>query len=472
MISYYHKMRALHKRKAAQKPRPGGYREMWHIAAPLILSMASYTIMQFCDRVFLSRYSSITIQAALPAGVLAHTLVCFFQALTGYAGTFTAQYHGAGAPLQCARSTAQGIWLALVSWLPIIALIPLGLWLIAITGHAPEVVAAENTYFIILMAGGVIVPLNSAIGGYFMGIGRTKVNMIANTIGCVLNIVLNYMMIFGRWGCPEMGIAGAAYATLIAGAMTCFLQLAIFLREPAVRTLGLRATFSLNRQLLARIIYFGTPAGFHLLMDIGAFAMFIMLTGRLGDLALAASNIAFSINNLAFAPLLGFGWATSTLVGQYQGAQNPRGARRAGYTGLKMALIYMGVIGLSFILFPQAYFELFRSHDAPYSATELLQVGRIMLILMTLWGLLDTVTIVLSGALKGAGDTRFVMYYMVTIGWGILIPGVLLLLYLGYGIIALWIWLAIYVLVLSIGIGYRWRGSGWEKIKLIDLGHT
>ena len=95
-----------------------------------------------------------------------------------------------------------------------------------------------------------------------------------------------------------------------------------------------------------------------------------------------------------------------------------------------------------------------------------------MLILMTLWGLLDTVTIVLSGALKGAGDTRFVMYYMVTIGWGILIPGVLLLLYLGYGIIALWIWLAIYVLVLSIGIGYRWRGSGWEKIKLIDLGHT
>ena len=79
-------------------PPPGGYREMWRIAAPLILSMASYTVMQFCDRVFLSRYSSVTIQAALPAGVLAHTLICFFQALTGYAGTFTAHYHGAKDP--------------------------------------------------------------------------------------------------------------------------------------------------------------------------------------------------------------------------------------------------------------------------------------------------------------------------------------------------------------------------------------
>ena len=442
---------------------------MWRIAAPLILSMASYTIMQFCDRVFLSRYSSVTIQAALPAGILAHTLICFFQALAGYAGTFTAHYHGAKDPSQCVRATVQGLWLALVSWPLILLQIPLGYWFMALSGHAPDVLAAEKTYFLILMAGGIMVPLNSAIGGYFMGIGRTKVNMVANTLGCSLNIVLNYAMIFGHWGVPEMGIAGAAYATLISGFITCLIQLALFWREPLVRSIGFPKFLKPDAALLWRIIHFGTPSGLQLLMDVGSFAVFIMLTGRMGEVALAASNIAFSINNLAFAPLLGFGLAASTVVGQHQGACNPEAAHRAGYTGLKMGLIYMCVIGATFVLFPKGYFELFLSKDAAYSADELLGLGRTMLLLMTVWGLLDTVSIVLSGALKGAGDTRFVMLYMILGSWLVLVPGTLVLIHLGSGILGVWAWLAVYVCVLALGFWLRWRQGRWKSIRVIEV---
>ena len=441
---------------------------MWRIAAPLILSMASYTIMQFCDRVFLSRYSSVTIQAALPAGVLAHTLICFFQALTGYAGTFTAHYHGAKDPAQCVRATAQGLWLALASWPLILLQIPLGTWLMTLGGHAPEVLAAEKTYFVILMAGGVMVPLNSAIGGYFMGIGRTKVNMVANTLGCSLNIVLNYAMIFGHWGVPAMGIAGAAYATLISGFVTCLVQVALFLKERHVLSVGWRAALRLDLPLVGRIVRFGLPSGLQLVMDVGSFAVFIMLTGRLGDLALAASNIAFSVNNLAFAPLLGFGLAASTVVGHHQGARHPEAARRAGYTGLKMGLIYMCVIGATFVLFPKGYFELFRSKDAAFSADQLLSLGRPMLLMMTAWGLLDTVSIVLSGALKGAGDTRFVMVYMILGSWLVLVPGSLLLLHAGAGILGLWGWLAVYVCVLAVGFWWRWQQGRWKNIRVIE----
>ena len=448
---------------------PGGYREMWRIAAPLILSMGSYTIMQFCDRVFLSRYSSVAIQAALPAGVLAHTLICFFQAVTGYAGTFTAHYHGAKDPAQCVRATVQGLWLALASWPLILLQIPLGIWLMRLSGHAPDVLAAEKTYFLILMAGGVTVPLNSAIGGYFMGIGRTMVNMAANALGCSLNVVLNYAMIFGHWGCPEMGIEGAAYATLISGAITCLIQLALFSRERPVRLIGFPAVLKPDGALLRRIVRFGTPSGLQLLMDVGSFAAFIMLTGRMGEVALAASNIAFSINNLAFAPLLGFGLAASTLVGQHQGACHPEAAERAGYTGLKMGLVYMCVIGFTFVLFPKGYFELFRPKDAGFSAEELLALGRTMLLLMTVWGLLDTVSIVLSGALKGAGDTRFVMVYMVVGSWLVLVPGALVLLRLGSGILGLWAWLAVYICVLALGFWWRWRQGRWKNIRVIEV---
>jgi len=449
-------------------PLPGGYREMWRIAAPLILSMGSFTIMQFCDRVFLSRYSSVTIQAALPAGILAHTLICFFQALAGYAGTFTAHYHGAKAADQGVRAAVQGLWLAFVSWPLIILLIPLGCWLMALSGHAPDVLAAENKYFIILMAGGIMVPLNAAIGGYFIGVGRTKINMFANALGCLLNIVLNYAMIFGHWGCPEMGIAGAAYATLISGLAACLLQLFIFFREQVTRTIGFSALLKIDTALMSRILRFGMPSGLQLLLDIGAFALFVMLTGRLGEVSLAASNIALSINNLAFAPLLGFGMAASTLVSQQQGAGNPEAAERAGYTGLKMGLVYMCAIGATFILFPKEYFELFRPKSASFSATELLAIGRTMLYLMTAWGLLDTVSIVLSGALKGAGDTRFVMVYMLLGGWLVLVPGTLLLLHLGYGILGLWVWLAVYISVLAIGFWWRWQQGRWKTIRVID----
>jgi len=440
---------------------------MWRIAAPLILSMASYTIMQFCDRVFLSRYSSVTIQAALPAGILAHTLICFFQALAGYAGTFTAHYHGAKDPGQCVRATVQGLWLAFASWPLILLQIPLGNWFMALSGHAPDVLAAEKTYFLILMAGGVMVPLNSAIGGYFMGVGRTMVNMVANALGCLLNIVLNYAMIFGHWGFPAMGIAGAAYATLVSGFATCLVQIVLFLGAKHVWSLGLSVVLRPDIALLSRIVRFGTPSGLQLLMDIGSFALFIMLTGRMGEVSLAASNIAFSINNLAFAPLLGFGLAASTVVGQHQGAGRPAAALRAGYTATKMGLIYMCLIGATFLLFPRGYFELFRSKDAAYSAEELLVVGRTMLLLMTVWGLLDTVSIVLSGALKGAGDTRFVMVYMIVGSWLVLVPGTLLLIRLGSGIIGLWIWLAVYVCVLAIGFWWRWRQGNWKTIRVI-----
>jgi MATE family multidrug resistance protein len=441
---------------------------MWRIAAPLILSMGSFTIMQFCDRVFLSRYSSVTIQAALPAGALAHSFVCLFQALAGYAGTFAAQYHGAKHARGCVISTIQGLWLALASWPFILALIPLGCWLLTLGGHVAAVLAAEKSYFIILMAGGVMVPLNAAVGGFFMGVGRTKINMLANAVGCLLNIALNYAMIFGHWGFPEMGIAGAAYATVLSGFFTFFLQLAVFSRETTVRAVGYPAVLRFDFPLMRRIVRFGAPSGLQLLMDIGSFTLFIILTGRLGELSLATSNIAFSINNLAFAPLLGFGMAAATVVGQHQGGQRPEAAERAAYTAQKMAWIYMAVIGLTFILFPRFYFALFRPKSAAFSPEELLALGRSMLWLMAAWGMLDTVTIVFSGALKGAGDTRFVMLYMVLGGWLILVPGTVLLLHLGTGILGLWVWLALYISVLAGGLWWRWRSGVWKTIRVIE----
>ena len=452
--------------------KPGGYREMLRVAYPLLLSMGTFTIMQFCDRVFLARFSEISIQAALPAGILSFTLICFFHALAGYAGTFVAQYHGAGQPEGCVRATAQGIWLSLLSWPVILALIPVGFWLMRVSGHAPAVLREEYRFFWILMVAGVVVPLSTAIGGFFTGQGRMLANTLSNIAACLLNILLDYALIFGHWGSPALGITGAAIATSVAGCVPPAVQFILFLRDPETRRLGWRRALAWDWPLLRRMVRYGAPAGGHLLVDLGSFTFFVLMTGRLDALSFAASNIGFSINSVAFTPLLAISIAASILVGQHQGRQDSASAARAGWTALKIGWFYMLLAGLSFVLLPGAYYRLFQSRAASFTVEQLVAAGRPMMIMMAVWGIFDTVNIVLSGALKGAGDTRFVMLYMLILGWLIWIPGELLILSHGGGILAAWFWLAVYVLFLAVGFWWRWQSGRWKAFSLVEHHET
>jgi len=447
---------------------PGGYREVLRVAFPLILSMGTFTIMQFCDRIFLAHYSGVSIQAALPAGVLSFTLICFFHALAGYAGTFVAQYHGAGDPEGCVRATAQGLWLSLFSWPLILLLIPVGFWMMRVSGHSADVLREEYRFFWILMVGGVVVPLGTAVGGYFIGQGRTRINALSCMLGCILNIALDYAWIFGHWGFPRLGITGAALATCISGCVPPGIQLALFLREPVTRRLGWRSALALRWSLMRRMIRYGAPSGGHLLVDVGSFTLFVLMTGRLEPVAFAASNIGFSINSVAFTPLIAVSIAASIVVGQHQGRGDGASAARAGWNALRIGWVYMFCIGLSFVLFPSGYYMLFKSADASYTLQQLVTVGRPMMWMMAGWGLFDAINIVLSGALKGAGDTRFVMIYMLLFGWLIWIPGEWIIFAHHLGILMAWAWLTLYVIILSAGFWWRWRSGRWKKINLLE----
>ena len=448
--------------------RPGGYREVLRVAYPLVLSMGTFTIMQFCDRIFLARHSSVSIQAALPAGILSFTLICFFHALAGYAGTFVAQYHGAGKPDGCVHATGQGIWLALLSWPVIVALIPLGFWFMKISGHAPDVLREEFRFFWILMAAGVMVPLGTAISGYFTGQGRMLANTVVCVVGCSVNVLLDYLLIFGHWGFPALGITGAAIATSIAGCIAPAIMFILFLRDSPTRRMGWRQALKPDWTLMKRMIRYGAPSGGHLLVDVGSFTCFVLMTGRLEPLAFAASNIGFSINSVAFTPLLAVSIAASIVVGQHQGRKDSASAARAGWTSLKIGWCYMAVAGLSFLLFPDGYYRLFRSEQASYTLEQLVAAGRPLMLMMAVWGMFDTVNIVMSGALKGAGDTRFVMLYMLILGWLVWIPGEVLIFRQHGGIIAAWVWLTVYVLVLAVGFWWRWQSGRWKNIDMIE----
>ncbi len=455
--------------ESANRYPPGGIREVLKISTPLLISMGSHVMMQFCDRMFLAWSSPIYLQAAMPAGVLAFTLCCWFMELAGYSNTFVAQYHGAGKPRRCARSTGQGILIALGTWVPMLLLIGPGTFLIKHSGHPPAAIEQEIVYYRILMIGSVALPLGAAASSFFTGRGDTLTPMYTHLLANTVNIILDYMLIFGKFGAPEMGIRGAAWATIASSMISPIILLSLFLSKRYAEHYATRKAFRPDRDLIRRILRFGMPAATNIFLDVSSFAVFVMIVGSMGGQSLTANNAAFSVNHIVFMPLMGFGIAASTLVGKYQGMKRPGIAARSAITAWKIGSLYMLFFALTFAFFPRFYLSFFTKWGSgSINVDEILPLGRQFLLMMALWGLFDAANLILSGALKGAGDTKFVMYYSLGMAWGLWVPVQLVLAKVfKMGIIAHWVWLCLYIVILSIGYSVRFFRGKWKDIEMI-----
>ena len=443
------------------------YRALLRIAVPLIITSASFTVQNFCDRMFLAWYSPATLQAAVPAGILFFTLVCGFMSTAAFANSLVAQYYGSGDLHSCSRSVAQSILLALFSFPLILLLIPVGRWMLSLSGHAPDVMAAEKTYLTVLMAGGLFLPLSSAVSSFFSGRGLTRVIMLCALLGTFVNLILNWLLIFGVGPFPEMGIAGAALASVISGFISPVIMLSIYFSKKTDRLYATRRHFYFDGPLFRRLLRFGIPAGVHMALDIGAFSLFVLLVGRLGETAFMAANIALSVNMIAFMPAVGIGQAAGTLVGQHMGRRDLDGAARIGWRAVHIGWIYTICAALTFVLMPEVYIHLFARGDVPLG--EIMGLARMLLAFAACWGLMDATNLILSGALRGAGDTHFVMWYETSMAWFFFAAGELLIvLVFKLGVVVAWAWALIYICLLAIGMIARFRSKHWQKIELIE----
>lgn len=450
-------------------PRAGGYAEVWRIAFPIVLTTASFTVMQFIDRVFLAWHSEVALRAALPAGMLALTFTMFFQSLAGYSATFVAQWHGAGDRRECASAAWQGIWMGLATWPLCLALVPLGRWLLGHAGHDLAMLAAERSYYTILASAGGLFAISQALTGFFGGRGDTLTPLWANVAGNILNVVLDYALIFGHWGFPRLGIAGAAWGTVLSGTLTAVWLSLQFGGRRNRRAYAILRVWQPRWRGLRDLCRFGVPGAVHAVLDIAAFALFLVVVGGLPALDTAVNNIAFSVNNVAFMPLMGMSIAAQILVGQYQGARDSEAAVRAASRAMRLAWLYSGALSVAFLLFPRFFLGLFAHGDAGFSVAELMVKGRWLLAILAGWGMVDAMTIVLSGALKGAGDTRFVLLFALFVNWGLWIPGIFLLMRL-FGSDALlpqWLYMLSNVLLMGFGFGWRFRSRRWCRIEMI-----
>lgn len=451
---------------------PAGYGEVLRIAVPLILSTASLTLMLFVDRMFLSWHGQNSVAASTPGGITSFTICCLFMGTAQYVNTIVAQHHGAGDKPACARAVWQGLRFSVLSVPLILASIPAGLWVLGWADHSPELLALEKSYFVILMLGGPALPLGAALSSFFSGRGKTKVVMWGNVIGNAANIALDYTLIFGKLGFPEMGIVGAG----IASAMTCYLPAFywgyLFLSkkyQPVFRT---RREHRWDRNLFMMIIRYGVPSGVQFFLDVASFTLFVLLVGRLGAVDLAVTNIVLSIEMLAFLPMVGMSIATSTLVGEYIGRQDPDLAEKCVYSALKLVLAYSITFALLYLVVPEAFLRLFASSKADVSVAGMMAKGVVLLRLVAIYTLFDSMFIVFSGALKGAGDTRFAMWTQIGLSWVLFVPAVYVAIeFMGLGTLSAWICLVVYVVLLGMAFFLRFRSGYWKTIEMLRERH-
>lgn len=448
---------------------PFGYKEVLRISLPLAASMASTTIMQFTDRIFLGRYSVEAIAAALPAGVLSFLFISFFMGVTSYVTVFIAQYTGSGQHGKVGSSLWQAIYFSFIAGLVMTSFSFAADPMFRFAGHPPEIQILEKQYFRILMLGGWLPVMDTALSGFYSGRGFTRTVMVVNFIGALVNIPLDYLLINGHGFVPELGIRGAAIATVTASAVIVGLYVKLIFCTENEKRYHTRSAWRPDKDLFYRFVRYGLTNGVQFFVDISGITFFVYMLGRLGKDVLAASNIVLSIDGLSFLPAYGIAVGVSSLVGQALGQDRPDLARRATICAFHITSLWMLSMGALYVSFPDTLIGLFRPQDiTDVEFAAVLEHGKVFMIFMACYVFMDGLTLTFAGALKGAGDVLFVLKAVTGISIiTFVIPCYAGVEFFNFDSTQLWAAFTFYIFVLGLVFIWRFRKGKWEKMRVI-----
>ena len=446
--------------------RSGNFREVLAVALPLILSSSCHAINMFVDRLMLTRYSPEASAAGFTGGLTHFTISCLLFGTVSYTGTFVAQYAGAGKVHRIGITVWQGIFLSIAGGLLLMTGIWWGPGLFALFRHDPAVTVQEVAYFKVLSGGTFVFLLNAAICSFWSGRGRTTVVLVLSLIISCFNIPLNYMFIFGRFGVPELGTAGAALGTVIAEFFGVMIGMILFFRKSSRKkyfTLSCRPDWG----LLRRMLRFGLPNGVQLALDLVAFNLFSILLGCYGVTVHEASSITFGINNIAFCPIMGMGQTAAILVGQSIGANDIPLARKSVKNTYILVMIYSVLMMILFSGMQDLVLSPFvRPGDA--GQVETMRIAKLMLHFLSAYLLFDGANITFSNVLRGAGDTGFTMWTLAIVGIGCFALPCLFLFWAGAPWWVLWALLCWEILLLCVIYVLRYRQGKWTQMRVVE----
>lgn len=322
-------------------------REVVRVSTPLMFGMVGNLVLMLVDRICLARYSPDTLKASGPAVFTATTVIMVTTGAVGTTRSYVAQARGRGDEDATVEEGANGLVLAMLVSLVLLACTPLLRMVPELSGQPRHIQRLESQFLGLSTLYGTVMTLNMALASYFNGIGRTRLPMTVGLIGQVAGMAMTVGLVFGRFGLPELGMRGSALGSLSAvGVM--FVGYVMFL--PKGYAAGFRRLAATGMRGAAAILWLrlrrGAPAGGSLgLEELGQTA-FVWLAGMLGPTALAANNVALSLNYAAVIPLIGLGLGCNILCGNAVGAGRHTGVPHIMRVTFVVSGAYVALVAL------------------------------------------------------------------------------------------------------------------------------
>jgi len=438
------------------------------MVVPVVITLCSRLMMDIADFKMIGYLPNGTAaQAAiLPAQVTLWTFIVLGFGTVLIVSTFVSQSLGRGRLRETSAYAWHGIYIGMAYGVLGLGLYPFLSTIFSWMKHGPEVHALEMAYATVsLLSIGVTIAAES-LASFFNGIHRPKVSMWSAVESNLINIAASAILVFGLLGAPQLGIAGAAWGTLIGTIYRMARLLISFTSATMDMEFGSRSSYRWDWSKARSIVRVGLPSGMQAFSDVFVWTLFTsILIGRFfGPDALVASNVAFQYMRISFMPAFGIGAALSALVGKAIGQQDTALALRYARICVLSLLGYLAPLSVAYYVFRAELIGWF--NDAPV----IVSIGSSIMICAVMFQLFDGLMIAYHGALKGAGDTFWTSVVIAISHWSIVVGGGTLVAVLKpeWGCVGPW-WAATALLIFLGGaMWWRWKSLAWMSIDIFS----
>lgn len=429
---------------------------MLTLAAPVIIAELGWVSMSVVDMLMVGWLGPDAIGAVGIASSLFIAVAVFAMGLLLGLDPLVAQAFGARRIDECHRWLVAGVWLAVLVTPPTVAVVYLMNGAMPLLGLPAPVVALAQPYLAVV--GWSLPPLllYVAFRRYLQAMNIVRAVTYTLIAANVINAIANWVLIFGYYGAPALGVTGAAWATMASRMVMALALFVVIVRRERHMQPRLRETpLALDLPRVRRLVTLGLPAGGQMLLEVGVFALATALAGRVSTTALAAHQIAIQMASLTFMIPYGLASAAAVRVGQAIGRRDPAGAMAAGWTAIGLGASFMGAAAIVFLTIPAALIGLFSADD------EVIAIGVRLLFVAAVFQLFDALQGVTTGALRGLADTRTAMLWNLGAHWAVGLPlGYLLCFRWGQGVVGLWWGLSVGLIICGVSLIAVWRMKG------------
>ena len=426
------------------------------LAAANLLQMLTYAI----DVIFIARLGEQELAGSALAVSLFGLVLWALTGLTGAVAPLVAEELGARAPAlrPVRRAVRMALWLAVFAGIGGMGLCLLLDLIMQVSGQQPRIRALANSYNNVIVFSMVPMLLAAVLRSFVSALGRPIFATAITGLGIFVNGIANYAFIFGKLGAPEMGLPGAAVATIITAFFTVGAYIAAIRFDRKLHRYHIFGRlWSPDWARFAQLLRIGTPIALTITAEAGIFGAAAFLMGRFGAAELAGHTVALQLASLAFQVPFGVGQAAAIRVGYFYGARDPEGAGRAGWVAVGIGAGFMSLTAGAMVLMPEMLLRIYVDPDAPANAA-LVGFALQYLVLAAIFQLADGVQAVAAGALRGLQDTRVPMWIAIVSYW---VPGIGLSVGLGFFTplegTGVWIGLATGLFCAAAGLLWRWN---------------